>query len=178
MRRIHINKFVRFSSDKQLLDNISAHMGKGDVLSSLGGKKLDVAAVKAVFQQRVDATAAVDVKKAEYQGAVKSERETLAETEPMADYIRQALLALFRDKPEVLADLGLTPRKARKALTGEEMVAKAAKAKATREGHHAPVVVAPAPPAPVAIPPNPITPTTPSAAPVVVNGANGSAVPQ
>ena len=122
----------------------------------------------------------VDVKKAEYQGAVEAERNTLAKTAQQADDIRQALLIFFRHKPEVLADLGLSPRKERKAMTGREMVAKAAKAKATREGHHAPVVVAPAPPAaqPVAIPPNPITPITPSAAPVVLNGANGSASPQ
>ncbi len=150
MRRIHRNKFVRFSSDKELLDNVSAHMGKGVVIT-IAGKEMNAADVKAVFQQRVDVTSAVDVKKAEYQGAVAAERNTLAATAQQADDIRQALLIFFRHKPEVLADLGLSPRKERKAMTGKEMVAKAAKAKATREGRHAPVVV---------------------------NGTNGSASPQ
>src|SRR5581483_3553181 len=145
MRRIHLNKFVRFSSDKQLLDNVSAHMGKGVVLT-IAGKKLDAAAVKAVLQQRVDATSVVDAKKVEYQAAVKTERETLAETAQLTEDIRQALLLLYRDKPEVLADLGLSPRKARKPMTGKEMVATAAKAKATREHRNAPAVAAPPPP--------------------------------
>ncbi len=169
MRRIHVNKFVRFSSDKELHDKVSAHMGKGDSIS-VRGKKLDAAAVKAVFQQRVDVTATVDVKKAEYHGAVKAERATLDATAKLADEIRQALLVFFADKPEVLADLGLALRKDRKAMTGKEMVAKAEKAKATRKGHRAPTVDAPHPTAQAAAPPTPSAPP----APVVVNGSSGS----
>jgi hypothetical protein len=86
---------------------------------------------------------------------------------------------MFSRSPDALADFGLTPRKARKALTPAELVRKAEKAKATREARHtmgkrqklaihgsAPVVA---------------VPTAPSPTSSVVNGAahpvNGSPLP-
>jgi hypothetical protein len=171
---------IRFSSDQQLLANISAHMPAGTSLT-VDGVPRTADDIKAVFKQRADVTANVDVKKADFHKAVEEERAALTATDDVAGKIREGLLVMFGASPTVLADLGLAPRKKRKALTGQEMVAKAAKAKATHARKHgAPAAAAPpaATPAPVPtapVPATPPTPITPSAADAgAVNGAKGS----
>jgi hypothetical protein len=50
--------------------------------------------------------------------------------------IRQTLLIMYASSPEVLADFGLSPRRAKRALTAVETVQKTVKAKATRKARH------------------------------------------
>ncbi len=95
---------------------------------------------------------------------MQEERSTLDRSDPEVALVCAALRVKYAHDTEALAKVGLAlPRKRRK-MTGEEMVAKAAKAKATREGRSA---------SPAATPPNPITPPV-APAPVVVNGSTGS----
>jgi hypothetical protein len=173
MRRFHIKKFIRQSADRQIADNVSAHMSKGTYII-VGGKKIGPTDIVALFQQRAEATAEVDLKKADYQKALDAERATLDSTQDVAAALRQGLVVMFRDSPEILADLGLALPKKRKALKGTEIVAMAAKAKATRERHNGTAAAEPAPaptaPPPEARSPAPIAPPVPDA-PVVVNGA-------
>src|SRR5438093_6184343 len=108
MRRNQINKFLRFSIDRQLLAGVRAHVGD-DLFLVVDGKKLGAAEIAQVLQERIDATARVDAKKAEYQHAVREERATLARTKDPLEAICMGLLVMFRSSAGVLAALGLAP---------------------------------------------------------------------
>ncbi len=160
--RKYVTKNARFASEQKLLLNVSVNMGKAVIEAA--GKKYDAGAIKGLLQERLDATSKVDSLHIQYLQAVQEERDTLDRTDAEVAVIRDALLVRYTHDPEALAQLGLANRKKRKKMTGEEMVAMAAKAKATRNGH---------PAQPVATPEAPIAPPVAPVAPVVVNGSSG-----
>jgi hypothetical protein len=176
MPRIRPNKLTRFALDQKILLNLSTYMPEGTTLVVEGAKHTSDD-VKAVFKERVDATAVAEAKKEDFHKAVEDERATLAKTAVLVGKIRAALLLMFGATPNAIADLGLTPRKKPKVLTSDEQAAKAKKAKATRQSHHASRPVATTEPTPAtpatAIPPTPITPPAHDA-PAPVNGGTGS----
>ena len=129
-----------------------------------------------LFQSLADALTAVDVAKAAWEDALKNTSDVRGKVEPVIKDYRTWLVATYGDAPALLADYGLSPRKAPKPLSTDEQAQAVAKRKATRAARHTmgtqqrkkvkgvvpttpPVTTAPVPTAPV--PAAPETSTTP-----------------
>jgi hypothetical protein len=118
-----------------MIEGLEKHLEKS-WSTVLAGKKYTRTEVVALLQRRVDGVNAVMAAKASWQVARGQDGEVNAETADAVLALRQTLLAMFGKSPDVLAALGLSPRRARKALTGQEIVQKAERAKATRQARH------------------------------------------
>jgi hypothetical protein len=126
---------IRKSGDLQLIEGLSKHLEKSWA-PVLAGKKYTRTQLVALLQRRVDAVNAVTTAKANWHVAQEHDAEVNAETIEIVDALKQTLLAMFGKSPDVLAALGLAPRKAPRALTAEELVLKAERARATRQARH------------------------------------------
>ena len=128
--RTYVTKTDRFASDQKMLLDISDVLGKETL--AIGGKKYDARAIEALLHERIDATHKVEPLRVLYLKAVQEERAALDRTDEELADIRTLLLVRFKHQPELLARLGLAPRKKRKKMTGKEIVAMAQKAEQTR----------------------------------------------
>ena len=61
-------------------------------------------------RQRFEAKLEVVKAKAAYDEALANQERVLAETQPLVDGLKEALLEQFAGQPEILADFGLIPR--------------------------------------------------------------------
>jgi hypothetical protein len=125
----------RKNIDLQLLQGLEKHWEKGQSMI-IAGKKYTLSDIVALLERRAEAAHAVITARAAWAGTRKADEEVNAETTPVVAAVRQNLLVMFSNSPDALADFGLSPRRAPKGLTGQEMVQKAEKAKATREARH------------------------------------------
>jgi len=124
----------RIARDRQLMAGIAKHLGKGDQLIARG-KKYKPSEVLAMLQERIDVTEPVAPAKAAWMACVKEQEQVLASTDPVvADIIAYLRLAHDGDV-KLLADFGLAPR-TRRELSPEQKVARADKARKTRELRH------------------------------------------
>jgi hypothetical protein len=85
------------------------------------------------MQALVDAATAVASARADLKAAIQAQRDLQAQSGAMVSHVKQVLRMLLSGAEPALVTLGLTPVKAPRALTAEAKVARAAKAKATRE---------------------------------------------
>ena len=129
------SKNDRKAKDLQLAEGLKKHTSKSTVWV-IGQKKYDLATILGFLARRVNSAQVVANAKAAWQGKRQEDEVLEAETARILAALGQNLLVTFDGLPDVLADFGLSPRKAPRALTGEEMVLKAAKARATREARH------------------------------------------
>jgi hypothetical protein len=89
-----------------------------------------------LLQDRIDAAVHVTTARAAWQLAVKEDRQKDEETKKSVSAIRQTILLMYASKNDVLADFGLSPRRARRALSTVEKLEVSEKAKATRAARH------------------------------------------
>jgi hypothetical protein len=125
----------RIHTDQSLLSGIKEHLGKGGSLV-IDGEKLSAAEIINLLQGRIDAAVHVTATRAAWQLAVKQNRAKEDETKQSVSTIRQTILLMYASKNDVLADFGLSPRRARRALTAAEKVDVTDKARATRQARH------------------------------------------
>ena len=121
----------RRSSDLQLIEGLQKHLDQGWSLV-VAGKKYESHDIVDLLQRRIDALHAVSTAKAAWIGARKDDEVLNAETAQVVLAFRQNILVMYSQSPDTLADFGVAPRKARRALTPEELVQRTGKAKATR----------------------------------------------
>jgi hypothetical protein len=98
-----------------------------------GTQNYDATQLAAVMQTLVDAETAVAAARAALKAAIQAKRDLQAQSGAMVSHVKQVLRMLLSGAEPALVTLGLTPLKAPRALTPEAKVARAAKAKATRE---------------------------------------------
>jgi hypothetical protein len=130
-----ISSNTRRSSDLHLIEGFQKHLDKGWSLV-VAGKKYTGHDIVDLLQRRIDALHAVSTAKAAWVGARRDDEALNAETVQVVLAVRQNVLVMFNQSPDTLADFGLAPRKARRALTPDELVQRTGKAKATREARH------------------------------------------
>jgi hypothetical protein len=135
-----------------------------------------------VLQGLANAMLARDAANTGAKDARATEKATQTQVGPIVRAYERLVVAAFANATQTLADFGITPPKARKPLTAQQLAAKAAKAKATRtargttskkkklavKGDVTGVTVTPlhAPPgAPQAEPAGPVPPASPTAQP-------------
>jgi hypothetical protein len=190
----------------QLIAGIKQHLSSVSSLT-VDGTPYTVAQVEGFLQALIDLRTAVDDAKS----STKAKLATEAAQAPALRSQMAALVAIvkgmFASQPDVLADFGLKPKKAKPPLTIGQMADAAAKRAATRAARHTmgpkqkqkvkgtittivtpPAAAAPTPtaPAPVVTAPNPGAPTTSTGSSPVANasptppsvaGASGVAAP-
>jgi len=91
------------------------------------------AQVEAELQAFAKLRATVDAAKAAVKAALADEKSKGPAMRAFYIAFIAYVRAAFGNSPDVLADFGLAPKKARKPLTAEQMAAAAAKRKSTRE---------------------------------------------
>ena len=128
------SKSSRLTRDQNLIAGINKHL-KGVTLR-VAGQSLTAKQAVGLFQGQVDAISATTTAKANWQAAVKSEQTEMASTKIVAAAIRKAILIMFSQNADTLADFGLAPPKPRTPPTVSEKTARVAKARATRAARH------------------------------------------
>jgi hypothetical protein len=182
------NRIDEMAADQKLIDGLTKHAA---TITSLviGGVTMATKDIISTLQARITASQNAQNTRATWQAAVVTDHAERTKTMTFASGLRQGLIVAFTGQVDALADFGLTARKA-VVLTPAELLARNAKATATRAARHTlgtvqkskitgetaaaatPVPAAPAPlpipagpaPAPVTAPAAPVTPA-PSAAP-------------
>jgi hypothetical protein len=181
------NRTDETTSEQLLIDGLNKHAAAIQAIA-IAGASVTTKDIVATLQSRIDSAKAALSTRATWRTAVQADRALRDKTKTFVAGLRQALLVAFVGQIDTLADFGLTGRKST-ALTPEEMLVRAAKAKATRAARHtmgskqkaeikgtvaptapaSPVPSAPTPsptPAPPAAPVLPVAPTAPAPQPV------------
>jgi len=123
------------AADQSLIDGFTKHAAT--VPSFLiGGVLVPTTSIISTLQARITARAAVAPAKAAYQALVQADQTERASSKALVTGAQQAVRVMFAGQIATLGDFGLQPRKVPAPLTPEQRVAKAAKAKATREARH------------------------------------------
>jgi hypothetical protein len=181
-------KHNRQDSNRAILNGLDTHLkGQNIVLEGVSYKQPQL---RQIFQDDLDATAATNDTKAQWQSAVLAEKTTATKTHGVKRALFSYLAATFGVNSQVLIDFGSAPKKAGKIKPAIKAVA-VTQALATRKARHImgrkqrleipPAVTASAPAAtttsvvtttaqPQATPV--VAPTAPAA---VANGTNGVA---
>jgi hypothetical protein len=130
-----VTKSNRPSIDRQFAEGLTKHFPKG-ASWVIGQKKYSLTEILKLLERRIQTAQAVNTAKAAWRGAVEQENALIADTESILAAVRQSVAITFDGSPDALADLGISPRKERRALTSEELVLKAKRAEATRKARH------------------------------------------
>jgi hypothetical protein len=168
-----LNRPDQMARDQKLIEGLTKHAG---VITTLyvDGQPFTAAQAVTTLQARVNTGNAVVPAKAVYREAVKADRDERAQTKAFVSGLRQALLLMFAGQPQVLADLGIEPRKAPASRTSAQKQAAVKRALTTRELRHtmgpkkrAAIQAPPVPvePATAQVTPEPAAPTPPAVAP-------------
>jgi hypothetical protein len=157
-------KTTRIASDVQLTAGLKEHYAETDSLP-FAVPPVTVAQILALLVARGDATHATAAAHGAWRNAVNAEKQNFTDSERVLRALRTWLRTVHGEDTKLLADFGLTPKKAPRVLTAEEKQAAAAKRAATRKARgvlgsrQRKKVVAPQTPA--GPPPTPPTPPTP-----------------
>jgi hypothetical protein len=129
------NKGTTAATAKQLIAGVQKHFSTASSLA-FGSGTYTPAQITASLQTLVDLRSAVD-------DAKTTAKARIAEESAQAPPLRRQMSALsafvratFSESPDVLADFGLKPRKARTPMTIEQKAGAAAKRAATRAARH------------------------------------------
>jgi hypothetical protein len=128
------NKQTLLGRDQAIVNGIQKHL-QGIASLPLDGATYSPADLVKLVQSRATQTAVVAAANAAWRAAVVAQQELNAKLTPVIRSLRQYVLNACGSGSTVLADFGFTAA-ARKPLTPEQKVARAAKAKATREARH------------------------------------------
>jgi hypothetical protein len=127
-------KIAVLGRDAQIVDGIQKHL-QGVSSLQLAGTTYSPADLVKLVESRASQVAAVTAANATWHAAVAAEKELNAKLAPVLQGLRQYVFNTFGAAGTVPADFGFAAT-ARKPLTSEEKVARAAKAKATRAARH------------------------------------------
>ncbi|MGH7434625.1 MAG: hypothetical protein ACRENE_03045 [Polyangiaceae bacterium] len=127
-------KVAVLGRDAKIVDGIQKDL-KGVSSLQLAGSTYTPADLVTLIESRASQVAAVTTANATWHAAVAAEKELNTKLAAVITGLRQYVLNAFGATSPVLADFGFTAT-VRKPLTPEQNVAKAAKAKATREARH------------------------------------------
>jgi hypothetical protein len=178
------NRLEQNAADQKLIDGLQKHAATITSLVIAGATMVSKDIID-TLQTRIDLSIAAQTARATWLAAVAADEAERAKTKTFASGLRQALLVAFAGQIDVLADFGLSPRKAA-VISPEEKVARAEKAKATRAARHTMGKVAKlkitgenptGSPATPAAAPAPIPPAVPATAPVVTPVTPGTETP-
>jgi hypothetical protein len=165
------SKNDRVSQVTQLIGGTNKHFPNASQQLVFGGATHTASALTQLFQSFVDLRSAVVASQATTKAKVANERAQATSLLAVIDEYVAFVRATFGKQPDVLADFGLAPPKARTPRTAEQKAVAAAKRKATREARHtmgkkqrkvvkgavnATLVVTPAPVSPPTVVPAPI----------------------
>jgi hypothetical protein len=103
---------------------------------TFGGQTFTAQSLIQVLQDLENAISKVDTAKASWNDALKSLADEKAKADPIVGAYRSWLLATYGNAPAILAEYGMTPRKAPTPLTAEQMALAVAKRAATRAARH------------------------------------------
>jgi hypothetical protein len=157
------------SRDQKLIDGLTKHTAVVPTLY-VNGQPFTAAQAITTLQARVSTGDAVAPAKAAYKQAVQADLDERAQTKAFVTALRQALLLVFAGQPQVLADLGIAPRKVPASRSTAEKQAAVTRARGTRALRHTigpkkksqiqappvqPEPAEPAPPAALVAPPSP-----------------------
>ena len=128
------NRSSRTNANQKLVDGLNKHQS---VLASMVVNGVPLTAAQAVskLDEIIAAADLAVTSHAAWQAAVKADLAELKATATFVAGVRQAILVAFHGQVDVLADFGLTTRKA-VVRTPEQKQEAAAKAKATRAARH------------------------------------------
>ena len=120
---------------RQLIAGVTKHFSSTSTLA-FGNGSFTPAQVEASLQTLVDLRSAVDAAKTVAKAKIVAEAAQAPSLRSQMAALVTFVKATFGNSPDVLADFGLTPRKARTPLTISQMAAAAAKRAATRAARH------------------------------------------
>ena len=124
------SRTTQISRDEALIAGVQMHLS--GVTLTLDGQALTTKQIVSNLQDLIDAASAVEPARAAWQAAVAANKAQQASSHEFLVALRQAILAMYRSQPDVLADFSIpAPKKAPK-LTTAQAALKAAKSKATR----------------------------------------------
>jgi hypothetical protein len=126
-----INKAIRTHEDTLLREGILIHLSTGSL--PLDGKDVTAPDIVPKLDERIAAEKTTAVKRAEYLAAVAAERAVVQATAVFVSMVRQALRLKFKSQGDVLAQLGLQPRKQPRKLDTAETTTMVARQQATRK---------------------------------------------
>ena len=130
------SKKNRVSLVQQLLAGTNKHFPNASQELTVGGVKRTVGALTQLLQGYVNLRTAVAASQAATKTQVATERAQAPSLLAIVDEFEAFVRASFGKQPDVLADFGLAPPKARAPLTAEQKAIATAKRKATRQARH------------------------------------------
>ncbi len=126
-----LSKSKQLAADQALLAGIVKHLTGVPIIVDSQAQTL--AQLTAVIQGRIDAAQAVVTARLALHAAVVAQAIKDDQTAAYVTSLREGVQAMFANSPDILADFGEVPRKARTPLTAAEKVIAAEKARATRQ---------------------------------------------
>jgi len=121
---------------KQLILGTQKHYPDASSTIQVGGATYTVATLTKLMQDVVDNRAAVLAAQATAKTKIAVERSSAPSQLVVVHAFETIVKASFGDSADVLADFGLSPRKAKTPLTAEQKAVAAAKRLATRAARH------------------------------------------
>ena len=119
----------------QFIAGIKKHFSNASSLA-FGSGTVTPAQIEASFQTLIDLRTAVEDAKAATLAKIAEENTQAAPLRRQLSVFAAFVRVTFGETPDILADFGLKPRKARTPLTIEQMAAASAKRAATRAARH------------------------------------------
>jgi hypothetical protein len=129
-------KTNQVSRAKQLIAGANKHFPNGSQTLTVGGAAYTVTALTALLQSFVDLREAVAVSKAASKAKIVAERAQAPSLRGVISAFVAYVKASYGNSPDVLADFGLSPRKATTPLSAEQTAVAVAKRAATRAARH------------------------------------------
>jgi hypothetical protein len=159
----------------KLIAGTKAHLASATSVT-FGSATYTPAQIEAFLQTLIDLRTAVDAAKSATKAKIVAEAAQAPALRIQMDAFVSYVKATFGNSPDVLADFGITPKKARAPLTIDQMATAAAKRAATRAARHTmgpkkklsvkgtitTIVTPPAAPAPAPITPAPVASAAPT----------------
>jgi hypothetical protein len=127
-------KSAKISAEMALIAGIQKHLSSTSFM--VLSQPETTAQVVALIQSRVDADQGTLAAKTGYHQAVVTAEALNVQTDPFVRDVRQTILGMFSNSPQILGDFALAPRKTPTPLTSEQKVIASAKRKATRAARH------------------------------------------
>ena len=125
-----VNKASLQTRIRDLIAGTQKHASNGQV--SFGSKSYDAATLVKLFQSLADALDAADAARTRWQDALATVRGLRSSVLPIVQGYREWIAVTYAGTPSMLADYGVSPRKAPTPPTAEQKAAAALKRKATR----------------------------------------------
>ncbi len=130
------SKSTKASLVENLITGTNKHYPNAAQSLSFGGATHTVTALTQLFQSFVDLRQAVIASQATTKAKVAAERAQTPQLLAVIDDFVAFVKVTFGNQPDVLADFGLAPPKARTPLTAVQKAVAAARGKATRAARH------------------------------------------